>query len=671
MFDTLLVANRGEIACRILRTARRLGYRCVAVHSQADADALHVQLADAAVCIGAAPAARSYLDVAALLEAARRTGAQAVHPGYGFLSERADFAQACHDAGLVFVGPSAQTIRAMGDKAQAKRRMRAAGVPCVPGWSSAQDPSCPGQVGGRGEAGGTNPLRPDAALEEAAQALGFPLLVKAVAGGGGRGMRTVHGPQELNAALASARREAEAAFGEGEVMLERLVQPARHIEVQILADAHGRVLHLGERDCSTQRRRQKLIEEAPALGLDPGRREALTRDAVAAAGAVGYVGAGTVEFIVDEAGHHFFLEMNTRLQVEHPVTECLTGIDLVEWQLRIAQGEPLPWQQAEIRLEGHAIEARVCAEDPAQGFQPQTGTVRLWAPQRVEGPGLRVDHGLVEGTRIGPWYDPLLAKVIAHGRDRADAARQLARALDELPLLGLAHNAAFLAALLRTPTFAQGEVRTHTLDSWLESGQPLPGTEAPAADAWRLAAALRAAPAAGRAAAVHSSTDSSPTAPWRPAWLQAAAIELRCGAEQRRLDAPQRGVQVVLREGSRVEALIDGVRRRAACVEDSQGLHLQLDGQRHVFDEPQPGHAAATTADPREVRSPVAGTLAQLRVAAGDRVVAGQALVSVEAMKMEIWTRAEADGTVRAVHAAPSATLAAGQLIIEIEPDTP
>ncbi len=637
MFDTLLVANRGEIACRILRTARRLGYRCVAVYSEADADALHVQLADAAVCIGAAPAARSYLDITALLEAARRTGAQAVHPGYGFLSERADFAQACHAAGLVFVGPSAQAIRAMGDKAQAKRRMRAAGVPCVPGWSSVDD-------------------APDAGLEQAAQALGFPLLVKAVAGGGGRGMRAVHHPQELDAALASARREAEAAFGEGEVMLERLVQPARHIEVQILADARGRVLHLGERDCSTQRRRQKLVEEAPAPGLDPGLREALTRDAVAAAGAVGYVGAGTVEFIVDEAGHHFFLEMNTRLQVEHPVTECLTGIDLVEWQLRIAQGEALPWQQADIRLEGHAIEARVCAEDPARGFQPQTGAVRLWAPQRVEGPGLRVDHGLAEGEHIGPWYDPLLAKVIAHGRDRADAARQLARALDDLPLLGPSHNAAFLAALLRTPAFVLGEVRTHTLDTWLESGQPLPGTEAPAADAWRLAAALRA---------------TSTATAWRPAWLQAASIELRCGAEQRRIDEPQRGVLIVRREGSWVTALIDGVRRRALCVEEGHTLHLQLDGRRHAFDEPQPGHPAATIADPREVRSPVAGTLAQLRVAAGQRVTAGQALASVEAMKMEIWTRAEADGTVRAVHASAAATVAAGQLIIEIEPDTP
>ena len=661
MVDTLLIANRGEIACRILRTARRLGYRCVAVHSEADADALHVRLADAAVCIGAAPAARSYLDIAAVLEAAHRTGAQAVHPGYGFLSERADFAQACRDAGLVFVGPSPDAIRAMGDKAQAKRRMQAAGVPCVPGWSSVDAPPASGREGHPGGATDAHARDADAVIGQAARALGFPLLVKAVAGGGGRGMRPVREPDELAEALASARREAASSFGDAEVMLERLIAPARHIEVQILADAHGRVLHLGERDCSTQRRRQKLIEEAPAPGLDPALRERLTRDAVAAAQAVGYVGAGTVEFIVDEAGHHFFLEMNTRLQVEHPVTECLTGIDLVEWQLRVAQGEPLPWQQADIRLEGHAIEARVCAEDPARGFEPQTGRVRLWAPERVEGPGLRVDHGLAEGESVGPWYDPLLAKVIAHGRDRADATRRLARALDELPLLGLAHNAGFLAALLRSPAFAHGELRTASLDAWLEAGHALPGSARPGPEAWGAAAALRATPAAS----------GSASRPWRPAGLQGTTITLRCAGETRCLEAKPAEAQVLRREGPRAELLLDGVRRRAWCVEDGPFLHLQLDGQRHVFESVQPGHAGLEAADPRAVRSPVAGTLAQLRVAEGERVAAGQALASVEAMKMEIWTRAPADGTVRAVHAVETATVAAGQLLIEIEPDAP
>ena len=375
--NRILVANRGEIACRVMRTARAMGYRTVAVFSEPDAASPHVALADEAVALGGQTAADSYLRIDAILDAARRTGADTVHPGYGFLSERADFAQACVDAGLVFIGPPAAAITAMGDKAGAKRRMLAAGVPCVPGYLG-DDQS-------------------DAALTGQANLLGYPLLVKAVAGGGGRGMRLVHAPGELAEALAGARREAASAFGDGTLMLERLVPDGRHIEIQVFADAHGNAIHLGERDCSAQRRRQKVIEESPSPFVDAAMREAMGRDAVAAAKAVGYVGAGTIEFIVDAQRRHFFLEMNTRLQVEHPVTECVTGLDLVEWQLRVAAGEALPLRQDEIRWTGHAIEARLYAEDPYDHFAPQAGRIVHWRPARA---GVRVDDGIAEGGAV-------------------------------------------------------------------------------------------------------------------------------------------------------------------------------------------------------------------------------------------------------------------------------
>ena len=407
MFSRILIANRGEIACRVIRSARALGYRTVAVFSDADADAPHVHQADEAVRLGPAPAAESYLRIDALITAARATGADALHPGYGFLSERADFARACAVAGLVFIGPPAEAIDAMGDKARAKRRMAEAGVPCVPGYLG-EDQS-------------------DERLRHEAQALGWPLLVKAVAGGGGRGMRLVRGAPELPAALADARREAGSAFGDGRLMLERLVERGRHVEIQVFADRHGHAIHLGERDCTAQRRRQKLIEESPSPIITAGQREAMGRDAVAAAHAVGYVGAGTVEFIVDQRGRHFFLEMNTRLQVEHPVTEAVTGLDLVEWQLRVAAGERLPLQQHEVRFAGHAIEARLCAEDPCDQFRPQTGRVLHWQPAAALAaanppgcpPSLRIDDGIAEGSEIGPHYDAMVAKLIVHGRDRA------------------------------------------------------------------------------------------------------------------------------------------------------------------------------------------------------------------------------------------------------------
>ena len=633
-FSTLLIANRGEIACRVIRTAHRLGYRTVAVYSDADAGAPHVRQADAAVRIGPAPAAESYLSVEALIAAARASGADAVHPGYGFLSERADFAEACAAAGLVFVGPSPAAIRAMGGKAEAKRLMLAAGVPCAPGYlGEAQD---------------------EATLRLEAERLGLPLLVKAVAGGGGRGMRLVRDWAEWPEALAGARREATSAFGNGTLMLERLVEQGRHIEVQVFGDAHGNVVHLGERDCTAQRRRQKVIEEAPSPVVGPALRERMGRDAVAAARAVGYVGAGTVEFIVDAAMNHFFLEMNTRLQVEHPVTECVTGLDLVEWQLRVAAGEPLPRAQDEIRLDGHAIELRLYAEDPAAGWVPQTGTVRGWRPARAEAFGVRVDHGISDGQVIGPHYDAMVAKYIAHGRTRADAVRQLVRALDQAPLLAPANNGRFLRELLQHPDFTAAAMTTARLDEWAAAGAPPVARTAPPEAAWRVAAALRANDVAGQ----------------RPASVRGFDLTLQCQGERRVLRAPVAGVAVRSWDGLDAVIALDGVERRVIALADGATLLLAWDAAVFAFDEASAWPDTAGAADPRELRAPVAGVVAQVAVQPGDRVAAGQPLVCVEAMKMEMWQSAAAAGTVAAVHVAQRDNVAAGARLVTLEIDT-
>jgi geranyl-CoA carboxylase alpha subunit len=632
-FSTLLIANRGEIACRVIRTAHRLGYRTVAVYSDADAGAPHVRQADAAVRIGPAPAAESYLSVEALIAAARASGADAIHPGYGFLSERADFAEACAAAGLVFVGPPPAAIRAMGGKAEAKRLMRAAGVPCAPGYlGEAQD---------------------EATLRLEAERLGLPLLVKAVAGGGGRGMRLVRSWAEWPEALAGARREATSAFGDGTLMLERLVEHGRHIEVQVFADAHGHVVHLGERDCTAQRRRQKVIEEAPSPVVSDTMRAALGRDAVAAARAVGYVGAGTVEFIVDAAMNHFFLEMNTRLQVEHPVTECVTGLDLVEWQLRVAAGEPLPWAQDDIRLDGHAIELRLYAEDPAAGWVPQTGTVRGWRPERAEAFGVRVDHGIADGQVIGPHYDAMVAKFIAHGRARADAVRQLVRALDQAPLLAPAHNGRFLRELLQHPDFTAATMTTARLDEWAAAGAPPVARAAPPEAAWRVAAALRAHDAEAQ----------------RPASVRGFDLTLQCQGERRVLRAPVAGVAVRAWDGLDAVVSLDGVERRVIALADGDTLRLAWDAAVFAFEEPSPWPDTAAASDPRELRAPVAGVVAQVAVQPGDRVAAGQPLVCVEAMKMEMWQSAAAAGTVAAVHVKGRDSVAAGAKLVTLEID--
>ena len=425
-FEKVLVANRGEIACRVLQSARSLGYRTVAVFSEADAGARHVQLADEAVCIGPATAAESYLNVPALLDACRRSGADAVHPGYGFLSENADFAAACAEAGVTFIGPPAEAIRLMGSKRLSKIAMQEAGVPCVPGYQG-EDQS-------------------DDTLIKEAEAVGLPLMIKASAGGGGRGMRVVTEPQQIAAQLKSARQEAKSSFGNDELILERAVINPRHVEIQVFGDHHGNVIHLGERDCSVQRRHQKVVEEAPSPVVDEDLRRRMGEAAVNAAKACDYVGAGTVEFLLGADGEFYFLEMNTRLQVEHPVTELVTGQDLVAWQLRVAAGEPLPLTQEQVRLTGHAMEVRLYAEDPAQGYLPQTGPVLSWRP--ASGEGVRIDHGLVDGAEVGSHYDPMLAKIIAFGASRDEARRRLIRAVEDTVLMGLDDNRRFLERVM-------------------------------------------------------------------------------------------------------------------------------------------------------------------------------------------------------------------------------
>ena len=645
-FGTILIANRGEIACRVIRTARALGYRTVAVFSDADADALHVRQADAAVHIGASPAAESYLNAVAIVEAARRSGADAIHPGYGFLSENATFAQACLDAGLVFIGPPPEAMRAMGDKAQAKRRMHDAGVPCAPGYlGDAQD---------------------EATLRTEALKLGFPLLVKAVAGGGGRGMRLVRAEAELDEALAGARREARSAFRDDALMLERLIEHGRHIEIQVFADVQGHVIHLGERDCSAQRRRQKVIEESPSPVVSPALREAMGRDAVAAARAVGYVGAGTVEFIVDQSGRHFFRELNTRQQVEHPVTECVTGLDLVEWQLRIAAGEPLPLTQEQVAMRGHAIEVRLYAEDPYQGFAPQTGTVLHWRPEAALQPGLRIDHGITEGSVVSPFYDAMVAKLIAHGRDRDDAIRRVRAALAATPLLGLRNNARFLRDLLDHPTFRRGETTTAWLDEARARGDALYAAPEPGEEDWCLAAAAFAL---------------REGAPWRPDSVAAYGLTLACGerSEALRVRAGEAGrVQVTLTGTTHSLRLLDaapdslrydwqGVQLLRIARWQADALHLAHEGHAFVFSEPSPLPRSADARDPRRALAPVAGVVAKLAVKEGDAVAAGHPLACIEAMKMEMWVTAAAAGRVLRVTVGEGAQVAAQSLLVELE----
>jgi geranyl-CoA carboxylase alpha subunit len=653
MIQKILIANRGEIACRVIRTARKLGYRTVAVYSEADAQAPHVSLADEAVCIGPAAAAQSYLNVEALLAACRKTGANALHPGYGFLSENADFAQACADAGVTFIGPGPEAIRVMGDKAGAKRAMIEAGVPCAPGYlGDKQD---------------------DATLIEQAERMGYPLLVKAVSGGGGRGMRLVHEKAELAQAITSARREAQSAFGDGTLMLERLILDGRHIEIQVFADAHGNAVYIGERDCTAQRRRQKVIEESPSPVVSPAMRERMGRDAVLAAQAIGYRGAGTIEYIVDQDLNHYFLEMNTRLQVEHPVTEMVSGFDLVEWQIRVADGHPLPVKQEDITLTGHAIEARLYAEDPYAGFAPQTGPVQWWRPEQALYEGVRIDDGIREGGEVTPHYDPMVAKLIVHGRDRADAIRRLMATLDDAPLLGLKHNARFLRDLVDHPRFRAGSMTTTLIDQWQTDGEPILQAPVASDEAWLIAGALFGARQQGTATLLRADSASAWDLPLQQDTVKRTLrVDAASGGLYRVAMSPQAApvtVRLLSDNAERGEARIelDGVQRRVRAVWLGDTLHLVIDAAVFSFTEVSAWPDAGNALDPSRALAPVAGTVTQVLVQAGDVVSEGQPLMAIEAMKMEMWLNAQAPGTVKAVHATPGTQVQAKALLIDIE----
>ncbi|MFF5469853.1 acetyl/propionyl/methylcrotonyl-CoA carboxylase subunit alpha [Streptomyces achromogenes] len=632
MFDTVLVANRGEIAVRVIRTLRALGVRSVAVFSDADADARHVREADTAVRIGPAPAAESYLSVERLLEAAARTGAQAVHPGYGFLAENAAFARACEEAGLVFIGPPADAIALMGDKIRAKETVEAAGVPVVPGG---RDPE----------------------LAEAARALGAPVLLKPSAGGGGKGMRLVRDLTVLEEEIAAARREARTSFGDDTLLVERWIDRPRHIEIQVLADGHDNVLHLGERECSLQRRHQKVIEEAPSVLLDEKTRAAMGEAAVQAARSCGYRGAGTVEFIVPggDPSQYYFMEMNTRLQVEHPVTELVTGLDLVEWQLRVAAGEPLPFGQSDITLTGHAVEARICAEDPARGFLPSGGTVLLL--DEPGGEGVRTDSGLSEGTEVGSLYDPMLSKVIAYGPDRATALRRLRAALAQTVTLGVQTNAGFLRRLLAHPAVVAGDLDTGLVERVVDDLVPAEVPE----EVYQAAAAVRLEALKPR---TEGWTDpfSVPDG-WRLGGTPKPPVfHLRVREPVARTP---RGEHTVT--GDRVSVTLDGVRhtfRRA-------GDWLGRDGDAWQVRDHDPVAASlnrAAHAGADSLTAPMPGTVTVVKVAVGDEVTAGQSLLVVEAMKMEHVISAPHAGTVAELDVTPGSTVAMDQVLAVIAP---
>jgi acetyl-CoA carboxylase biotin carboxylase subunit len=648
LIRTLLIANRGEIACRIMRTAKRMGIATVAVHSDADQDALHVALADKAVRIGGPLPAESYLDADAIIDAARRAGADAIHPGYGFLSENSDFAERCAAAGILFVGPPAAAIHAMGDKARAKRLMIDAGVPVVPGYEGDEQ-------------------SPDVLLREA-EAIGFPVLVKASAGGGGRGMRRVDHAGEIEAALESARREAENAFGDGRMLIEKLVTDARHIEIQVFADSHGNCIHLGERDCSAQRRHQKIIEESPSPFVTPELRAAMGADAVKAARAVGYVGAGTVEFIVCADGTYHFLEMNTRLQVEHPVTEIVTGYDLVEWQLRVAGGERLPTTQGDAVLSGHAIEARLYAEDPYDGFRPQSGAIVRWRPD-ASGDDVRIDNGVAEGGMVTPFYDPMIAKLIAHGADRAEAIARLSAALKANPLFGIATNRRFLIDLLGEADFAAGRMTTGLIDRWIADQSDMLARPAPQAVDFALAAVALALADGGS---------------WfRSSGVALCPITLAWGGQRRETVVRfERGrfagvsvngevvpVEAAALYGDRLEFTVGGLRSSALAVRDGRGIYVDRDGTTLHFHEPDPLARPARAADPTRIVAPVSGLVRAVEVKAGDAVAKGRMVAMIEAMKMENALVARMDGLVTAIHVAAGEQVRAGDLVAEIKAD--
>ena len=698
-FNKILIANRGEIACRVMRTAKELGYRTVAVYSEADAAARHVQVADEAVCIGPAQVNQSYLVIDNIIAAAQKTDADAIHPGYGFLSENADFARACEAAGIVFIGPTVEAIHLMGSKRLSKIAMLEAKVPCIPGYEGAEQDD-------------------DTLIREAAR-IGYPLMIKASAGGGGRGMRLVHEASELTTQIRTARSEAQNAFGSGELILERAVIKPRHVEIQVFGDQHGNIVYLGERDCSVQRRHQKVVEEAPCPVMTPELRKAMGEAAVKAAASVNYVGAGTVEFLLDQSGEFFFLEMNTRLQVEHPVTELITGQDLVAWQFRAAEGHPLPLKQDEIQLNGHAMEVRLYAEDSAKNFLPQTGQVLRWEPELLD--GVRIDHGLVEGQDVTPFYDPMLAKVIAYGATRDEARRKLVRAVEECVLLGVNGNQRFLANLLKHPEFAAGNATTAFIGEHF-TDDPSLSPQLPGASELAIAAALLYQESANSRAHQRELAGwrSAGSAPWSFTLKQSRApkggggelhhhedlaqtffiisgeltfdtgkerftlkqgeqkftveLDVVAAGSQPKLQAcigeTKVDLQLLSSDGRWLTLQLDGIRRRMAYHHDGEKLWLYGPfGNLELLDvthEPAGGQNAASSGT---VKAPMDGAIVDVLVSEGERVSKGQLLVVLEAMKMEHPMKAGVDGTVRRVGISKGDQVKNRQVLVEIEAD--
>jgi len=650
-FSKILIANRGEIACRIQRTAQVLGYRTVAVFSDADADALHVHMADEAVNIGPAPVQQSYLNIPAIIDAARRTGADAIHPGYGFLSENAGFARACQEAAITFIGPSPEAIELMGSKRLSKLAMLDAGVPCINGYQGAE--------------------QDDATLSREAERIGYPLMIKASAGGGGRGMRLVHDAGELLAQIRTARSEALHGFGSDELILEQALIDPRHVEVQLFGDHQGNLIYLGERDCSIQRRHQKVIEEAPCPIMTAELRQAMGEAALKAGRAVNYVGAGTVEFLLDARGQFYFLEMNTRLQVEHPVTELITGLDLVAWQLHVAEGLPLALRQEQVLISGHAMEVRLYAEDPAQGFVPQTGRIASWEPALQS--GVRIDHGLTQGQHVSPFYDSMLGKIIAHGATREEARRKLLRAVQDSVLLGLPSNQRLLAGLLQHPQFISGEFSTGFIATHFTDHACLQA-HVPSAETLAIAAALF----------YHGSARIHPAA--LAGWRNNASVPLhyRIGLEGQdwpvqlntvpgqpyriQVATQMLNLNVIECDGRWATLEIDGIRQRHAYRLEAGRLWLfTRPGSLQLVDRTQAPVRSQANVSCGTLKAPMDGAVIDVLVSEGSKVYKGQLLVVLEAMKMEHPLKAGIDGVLKRLQVQIGDQVKNRQILLEVE----
>ncbi|MBD2858798.1 acetyl/propionyl/methylcrotonyl-CoA carboxylase subunit alpha [Spongiibacter sp. KMU-158] len=654
----ILIANRGEIAVRVIRTAKALGYRTVAVYSEADANALHVQAADQAVCIGAAPVGESYLVAEKILAAAKQTGADAIHPGYGFLSENAGFARDCENAGITFIGPSPEAIELMGSKRLSKIAMIEAGVPCIPGYQeSDQDAQ---------------------RLISEAQRIGFPLMVKASAGGGGRGMRLVMEESELEASIKTAASEAKSAFGSGELILERAVIQPRHIEIQVFADQHGNAVYLGERDCSIQRRHQKVVEEAPSPFVSEALRARMGEAAVNAAKACNYRGAGTVEFLADADGNFYFLEMNTRLQVEHPVTELITGQDLVAWQIKVAAGETLPLTQEQISLTGHAMEVRLYAEDPRNNFMPQTGDVIRW--QLPESEGVRIDHGIREGQTVSPHYDPMLAKIIAYGSNREEARRRLICAVEDTLLLGVNNNQRFLANILRHPVFAEGGATTAFIEQHFSDDVSIQAAP-PSLQALGLAAILMYTHSGVNSAhnAELLSWRNGASAPWQyrlshEGETYSVEMNVTASGQQPSYEVRQGentlSLQIISADAKQCVYIKNGVREKVSYHIDGDRLLLNSEFGNACFENTTYAAKKGSSAGNGRILASMDGAIVDVLVKEGDTVSKGQTLVVLEAMKMEHQLKADVDGVVESLTVKAGDQVKIRQLLVSVTADS-